>query len=78
MMYGWSDGNWGMMAAGMAFWALVAVAIVVGVIWATRRPNLAGMSGRTATARDLLDGRLVRGEIDEAEFQRLGALIQPR
>jgi putative membrane protein len=68
MMHDWS--TWG--AGGMFFgplimivWLAVLVAIVIGLVrW------LGGLgSGRpTRTARDILDERYARGEIDREEF----------
>jgi uncharacterized membrane protein len=41
---------------------------------ATRKPD-AGQ--RSADPRQILDGRLARGEIDTAEYQRLRDMIAP-
>ena len=66
------DGSgWGL----MVLWTFLLVALVVGVIWAIvgsgRRdqPPLSGGSPRSA--REILDERLARGEVDPGEYDRL-------
>ena len=66
MMYGNDMGGWWwIMVVGMvAFWAIVAWAIVMSVRWLTRQNG----SGRGA--RTLLDERFARGEIGEDEYRQ--------
>ena len=72
-MWGW----WGFWGVGMLlfmflFWALVVVAIVLGIRWLVRqgRPEISD------SALDVLRQRYARGEIDEREFeQRRRALL---
>jgi len=73
-----SGGGW----IAMGVWMLVLV-LIVGVVvwavmqWARRVPAATGTAPRT-TARDVLDERLARGEIDIDEYQRRrAALDQP-
>jgi len=78
MMF-WYGGHWavwqmGLMWAGLlvflglAIWAVYALATA-----ATRRPS-ARDDGRRS-GREILDRRLARGDIDEAEYLRLRDLI---
>lgn len=69
MMWGW-HGGWGwwwMGLAGVVFWAVVAWAIVMLV----RSGTVHG-----SHARDVLDERFARGEIDEDEYRRRRELIR--
>ena len=67
--YGW--GAWLAMSAGMvAFWALVAVA-VVAVVRSTRDDRPSGDE-----ANRLLDERFARGDIDEQEYQARRDLLR--
>ena len=69
-MTGW---GWAMMAL---FWTL-GVALLAGLVWAaTRRADGPG-SGAQPTARDLLDERLARGEIDADEYRRRRDALEP-
>jgi putative membrane protein len=75
MMYwngmGW--GGWVMMTVTMvAFWALVAAA-VVALVRSTRRE--APRHERQTDALELLDGRFARGEIDEDDYHRRRDLL---
>jgi putative membrane protein len=67
MMHDWS--TWGGMWFGpiwMIAWLAVLVAIVIGVV---RWLGLGGDAGRPErTARDILDERYARGEIDREEY----------
>ena len=71
-MLGWCRGDtgWGgwvvMTLTMVAFWAVVVLAAVV--IWrSTRAGRLEDGNGRDA--RDVLDERFARGEIDELEYR---------
>ena len=74
--------NWVAMSVAMVF----LLVVVVLVLWAiTGWPRLAGHSAPqsteagTTSARDLLDGRMARGEIDVDEYQqRRNALDRTR
>lgn len=66
---GWGPGGWGGMWFGPVFMliplALLIAVIVLAVRWAGgngARPP------RTRSARDILDERFARGEIDRAEY----------
>ncbi len=71
-MNGYDMNGWGWV--GMTLMAIVTIAIVGLVVWAIARrpgdPQVRGLS-----ARDQLDTRLARGEIDTEEYrERLEAL----
>lgn len=74
----WGVGNWLVMGFGMVvFWGLVAA----GVIWLVRALSARDSGGRQAPppsppvdptprgARDILDERYARGEIDDDEYR---------
>ncbi|MDR6864665.1 SHOCT domain-containing protein [Phycicoccus sp. 3266] len=85
---GWYEGTgWGtwlvMVLVMVAFWTLVVVGIVALLRWtasprpATPPPGVAGASRPSSPdpARAVLDERLARGDIDEAEYRsRLATL----
>jgi putative membrane protein len=75
-MNGYDMDGWGWL--GMTLMVLLTVAILVLVIWAvTRRPG--EITGREPSAREQLDARLARGEIDTQEYrERLHALSGPQ
>jgi putative membrane protein len=71
----WDDGSTWVMVTVMI---LVTVAVVGGIIWAiifaSRSSNRAGSIGAPVasagpSARDLLDQRYARGEIDTADYE---------
>lgn len=65
--YGW--GAWLAMTVGMvAFWALIAVA-VVAVVRSMRDDKPRDLSPRDDAAARLLDERFARGDIDEQEYR---------
>jgi len=80
MMF-WNGGAWpfwevALMWFGMiVFWGLLIWAVYALVTSATRRPS---PGPRGQDARQILDERLARGEIDTAEYQRLRDLIADR
>lgn len=71
MWHDMTGADWGWMVFGMGVLWLVLLAIGVGVIsaltggWATR----ASAEDARRGARDLLDDRLARGELDVEEYQ---------
>ena len=72
MMY-W-DGHGGGWAVGMAimmivFWGSITALIWVGVRALLNRPPMPGTKDRQEP-RDILAGRLARGEIEPEEFER--------
>lgn len=75
----WYGGHWAFWQASLmwlgmiVFWGLLAWAIYALVTAATRKPP----RGDGDSARDILDQRLARGDIDEAEYQRLRDLLDP-
>jgi uncharacterized membrane protein len=58
----------------MVFWTLLFIVLVGGVIWAVAGPLRGGQpvtgGGSLRSAREILDERLVRGEIDPDEYDR--------
>lgn len=73
---GWGVGEWLVMGFGMLlFWALVVAVIVLVVRSATgdRRDRIeqdgVSLHKPGATARDILDERYARGEIDDEEYR---------
>jgi putative membrane protein len=71
MMNGYHMNGWGW--AGMTLMAIIVVAIL-GLVWVVAR-RAAEPSVRATTAREQLDARLARGEIDVQEYRdRLVAL----
>jgi putative membrane protein len=79
MMF-WYGAHWAfwqvsLMWVGMiVFWGLLIWA-VYALISTARRPSLDRDDGESDDARKILDRRLARGEIDEAEYQRLRDLL---
>jgi len=72
-MYGDSWWMWALMLAGtIGFWVLVA--LTIQMLFADRRP--AKTDTDPAGARQALDLRLARGEIDPAEYGRVRDLIE--
>ncbi len=76
MMF-WYGAHWAfwqasLMWVGMiVFWGLLIWAIYALITAATRKPPR-----QDSSAREILDQRLARGDIDEAEYQRLRDLIR--
>ena len=67
MMHHWGwGGMWLMPLFGMAWFALMIVVIVLLVRWLGGGNGGRGVSARTA--RDILDERYARGEIDREEY----------
>lgn len=78
MMF-WEGGGLAWWQAGLmwiamiAFWALLAWIVYALITGIARRPDQAAPGGppRRGDARQILDERLARGEIDPGEYQRL-------
>ncbi len=77
MMF-WYGGHWGFWQAGLMW--LVMLAFLGLLVWAgytlmaaatRRQPG----NGGGPSAREILDRRLARGEIDESEYRRLRELM---
>jgi putative membrane protein len=67
MMHDWGSGwMWLMPLFGIAWFALLVVAIVLVVRWMGRGNGARGASA--SSARDILDERYARGEIDREEY----------
>ncbi|HXZ45076.1 MAG TPA: SHOCT domain-containing protein [archaeon] len=65
---GWMWGAWGigMMLMVLLFWALVIVAIVLGVRWLVGQPK----GSQPDSALEILRQRYARGEINREEFEQ--------
>ncbi len=81
MMF-WYGGGWAfwqvalMWVVMIAFWGLIiwgAWALITGAI--RRQGGQERGDGKDGSARQILDERLARGEIDIAEYQRLSEVI---
>lgn len=78
MMF-WYGGHWAFWQAGLMWLAtIIVLGLVTWVIYtfataARHRPSDSDLDGREA--RRILDERLARGDIDEAEYRRLRDLI---
>ncbi len=78
MMYGYGYGYWGMIL-GTLITIIVLVGLVWLIVWAVRRtsgsgPNTyysSGDAGRPQTAREILDQRYARGEIDREQYEQM-------
>jgi uncharacterized membrane protein len=77
MMFGYGSGwPWwetGLMWAGMI--AVLGILVWAGYALITSATRTPGTGHRGEDPRSILDGRLARGEIDTAEYQRLRDLI---
>jgi putative membrane protein len=66
MMWNWGYGWWWMGLSMILFWA-----VVIGlVVWAVRLSGRHADAGQADRAREVLEERYVRGDIDEEEFTR--------
>ncbi len=70
MMWGpWGGGGW--WGLGMGLGSLLFLALIVtGIVMLVRGPSAGSEPGREgSSARQILDERFARGEIDEEEYQ---------
>lgn len=70
MWHHWGDGGgagtWLLMGSGMLlFWALVAT----GIVWLVRSARSERRLAGKPSARDILDARYARGEVDDEEYR---------
>lgn len=70
---GWMHGGGYWLGMGLhgLFWLLLVAAIVVGIIWAVRasgRPYESAARKAGSSAREVLDERYARGDIDREEY----------
>ncbi|HEX6206791.1 MAG TPA: SHOCT domain-containing protein [Actinomycetota bacterium] len=75
MWHGWSGwADWIWMTVGMiAFWGLL-IAVIVLAVRRGRTPERTGP--RPASAREILEERFARGEIDREEFEKSRAVLE--
>jgi putative membrane protein len=71
-MHDWTGWGWGGMWLGPLFMIIPLVLLIVAVVALVRWMGGGGGNGggRVRTARDILDERYARGEIDREEYQR--------
>lgn len=79
-MYYW-DGNWGGMLLVMLLNGVIWIGLIGLLIWAgtrlfTRRAPSGGRFETGPSAREILQQRYARGEIDEATFERMRAQLE--
>lgn len=63
-----------MMVVMVVFWALV----IGGIVWLLRAAASGRTDGNPVSAREILDERLARGEIDVPEYERRASVITNR
>ena len=74
-MQSWGGGGWLVMALMMlVFWTVVIVGVVALVRHFAPR-DIRSTEGSVHDARKILTVRLARGEIDEAEFNKLTEIL---
>jgi len=83
MGYGTGMAVWSVVIVLGAVLAVVAIGIGIALLarsaMATSKPADVGVSGATrltSTARELLDERFAKGEIDEEEYKRRKAVLE--
>jgi putative membrane protein len=52
------------------FWWIIAIAIIVGIVWAIARTNRSGMS-RGDSPEAILKRRYASGEIDKDQYEKM-------
>ena len=64
--------NYGYGPIGMIFWALILIAVIVGVVWLVRSVAIGGgvhpALPRRSAGLDVLEERYARGEINRDEY----------
>ena len=70
MMWDWHTG-WGGMGLGPFLWIGLLVVLVIVIVAIVRRSDggTGAAAGGGKTAREILDERFARGEIDQAEYE---------
>jgi putative membrane protein len=71
-MHDWMGWGWGGMWLGPLFMIVVLALVIAGIVALVRWIGGGGSAGgaRARTAREILDERYARGEIDREEYQR--------
>jgi len=73
MPYGYMDGSWGhggWLGLGLhgLVWLLLAAALAITVVWIVRAASRHHAAAPGSGAREILDGRYARGEIDREDY----------
>jgi putative membrane protein len=68
----WGPWGWGMGLGSLVFVAL----IVIGIVLVLRQPPSGESRRGTDSARQILDERFARGEIDQDEYRRRRATLE--
>ncbi len=68
----WGPWGWGMGLGSVLFLTL----IVIGIVLLLRQPAAGDSRGGEGGARQILDERFARGEIDEEEYQRRRRVLE--
>ncbi len=68
----WGPWGWGMGLGSVVFLAL----IVIGIVLLVRQRPTGDARGEERRARQILDERFVRGEIDEEEYQQRRRVLE--
>ncbi len=80
-MYYWYGWDWGgalLMVLGMLFWfALLGVLLWAAIRWANRH-RISGQQPQGPSAREILEQRYARGEIDAATYDDMRAHLEGR
>ncbi len=71
----WGGGYGVGMMFGPVLWLIVLGLVVAGIIWLVRRDDAPGRPGAGNSAREALDLRLARGEIDAEDYASRKALL---
>ena len=71
----WGTGYGAGMMLGPVLWLLVLGLIVAGLIWPVRRDDRATRSAPGNSAREALDLRFARGEIDAEDYATRKSLL---
>lgn len=69
-MHDWMGWGWGGMWLGPLFMIIPVALLIVAIVALVRWIGGGNAGGRVRTARDILDERYARGEIDREEYQR--------
>jgi putative membrane protein len=76
MMWGWGGGGWWGLGMGLGSMVFIGL-VVVGIVLLVRGPSEGSEPRRRErTARDILDERYARGEIDHDEYEQRRRVLE--